>query len=168
MHDHCWVESAMRIRNAGKDGRNSYRRPPKFARRHNVVAASLSRGDSMGRGAHACSVLVGAFCCDELCILSPICYAGKRESQCANHSYSAHDISSRSSRSRLQNPARSMRIPGSTRLQRVGRGILPRRTFLCVSIPSVVLRKSSRSQNAIASTLQACAPQTSAFTPNES
>ena len=73
----------------------------------------------------------------------------------------------RSSRSRLRNPARSMRIPGSTRLQRVGRGILPRRTFLSVSIPSVVLRKSSRSQNAIASTLQACAPQTSAFTPSE-
>jgi hypothetical protein len=64
------------------------------------------------------------------------------------------------------NPAGAMRILGSARLQRVGRGILPRRTFLSVSIPSVALRKSSRSQHAIASTLQACAPQNSAFTPN--
>src|SRR5213592_2588483 len=45
---------------------------------------------------------------------------------------------------------------GSARLQRAGFGILPKRTFL--GLPSA---KSSRMQDAFASTLQACAPQKS-------
>ena len=135
----------MRIRNAGKEEGIPKRRAPKFARRHNVVAASLSRGVPWAgeRTLVACwSRHSAATNFDS----SPFCYAKNRIAMCESLLF-CRFYCSRSSRSRLQNPARSMRIPGSTRLQRVGRGILPRRTFLCVSIPSVVLRKSSRSQN---------------------
>ncbi|MGH8100309.1 MAG: OB-fold nucleic acid binding domain-containing protein, partial [Chthoniobacterales bacterium] len=49
---------------------------------------------------------------------------------------------------------------GSARLQRAGFGILPKRTFLEMKFRAVLRpKKSSRMQNAFASTLQACAPQ---------
>ena len=51
------------------------------------------------------------------------------------------------------------RILGSARLQRAGFGILPKRTFgESRSTRQVESKKSSRMQNAFASTLQACAP----------
>jgi error-prone DNA polymerase len=64
---------------------------------------------------------------------------------------------------------------GSARLQRANAspartfGILPKRTFRESRFTTQIeSEQSSRMQNAFASTLQACAPQTSAFTPNES
>ena len=49
---------------------------------------------------------------------------------------------------------------GSARLQRAGFGILPKRTFRESRFTSQIeSNKSSRMQNAFASTLQACAPQ---------
>ena len=52
---------------------------------------------------------------------------------------------------------------GSARLQRAGFGILPKRTFLESRFTDQIEpKKSSRMQNAFASTLQACAPQSAA------
>src|SRR5712671_3343001 len=52
---------------------------------------------------------------------------------------------------------------GSARLQRAGFGILPKRTFRESRFTTQIeSKKSSRMQNAFASTLQACAPQSTA------
>jgi hypothetical protein len=57
---------------------------------------------------------------------------------------------------------------GSARLQRAGFGVPPKRTshWILVSLPRLrTFKKSSRRRNALASTLQACAPQSPASQP---
>ena len=66
------------------------RRAPKFARRHNVVAASLSRGVPWA-GERTLAVCWSRHSAATNFDSSLFCYAGI-ESQCANHSYSVDFI----------------------------------------------------------------------------
>jgi hypothetical protein len=51
-------------------------------------------------------------------------------------------------------------FPGSARFQRAGFGVQPKRTFVASDLfAGTGITESSRWQNAIASTLQACAPR---------